>query len=547
MITEIGVTSSYITGETFRRMVMNAGASIRSNESAINDLNVFPVPDGDTGSNMSMTITSAVNDLMSNHNDSIGDVAALTASAMLRGARGNSGVILSLLFRGMSKELKGVDSCDGVTWARALCAGVDSAYKAVSSPAEGTILTVARIAAERAVGASRELNNFEYVLDAAFDGAREALANTVNQNPVLKKAGVVDAGGMGWVVALNAMLEAIHSDEVDFTESFSEPSDNVRNSANFDSFDSNEIKFTYCTEFIVNRENDLDPSPLRDFLSGIGDSVVMVDDDEIIKVHVHTNEPGTVMQKALEYGSFATVKVENMRLQHSSRLTVPTTVATKKEYGVVAVSPGDGISEVFISLGADAIVSGGQTMNPSTEDILDAIRAVDAETVFVLPNNKNIIMAAQQAGELAECHVEVVPTRSIPEGMAAMQGYDVDLGVEEITGAMTELAATADTMQVTYAARDSQLDGRQITAGDYLGLYGGKPIDSSASLEKVVSTLGEAARARGKELITVYYGADVSESEAVQVGGCFAELFGEENVTLISGGQPIYYYIISAE
>lgn len=545
MITEISTASSHITGETFRRMVMNAGASIRSNESAINDLNVFPVPDGDTGSNMSMTITSAVNDLMSNHNDSIGDVAALTASAMLRGARGNSGVILSLLFRGMSKELKGVDSCDGVTWARALCAGVDSAYKAVSSPAEGTILTVARIASERAVSASMELNNFEYVLDAAFDGAREALANTVNQNPVLKKAGVVDAGGMGWVVALNAMLEAIHSDEIEFTESFSEAAESV-GGANFDSFDSDEIKFTYCTEFIVNRENSLAPSPLRDFLMGIGDSVVMVDDEEIIKVHVHTNEPGTVMQKALEYGSFATVKVENMRLQHSSRMTAPTPTP-KKDYGVVAVSPGDGISEVFTSLGVDTIVSGGQTMNPSTEDILEAIKEVNAETVFVLPNNKNIIMAAQQAGELAKYRVKVVPTRSIPEGMAAMQGYDIDLDADGIADAMTELASTADTMQVTYAARDSQLDGRRITAGDYLGLYGGKPIDSSDNLDRVVSTLGETAKAQGKELITVYYGADVSESDAMQVCGRFSELFGEENVTLIRGGQPIYYYIISAE
>lgn len=545
MITEISTASSHITGETFRRMVMNAGASIRSNESAINDLNVFPVPDGDTGSNMSMTITSAVNDLMSSHNDSIGDVAALTASAMLRGARGNSGVILSLLFRGMSKELKGVDSCDGVTWARALCAGVDSAYKAVSSPAEGTILTVARIASERAVSASMELNNFEYVLDAAFDGAREALANTVNQNPVLKKAGVVDAGGMGWVVALNAMLEAIHSDEIEFTESFSETAESV-GGANFDRFDSDEIKFAYCTEFIINRENTLDPSPLRDFLMGIGDSVVMVDDEEIIKVHVHTNEPGTVMQKALEYGSFATVKVENMRLQHSSRMTTPTPTP-KKDYGVVAVSPGDGISEVFTSLGVDTIVSGGQTMNPSTEDILEAIKEVNAETVFVLPNNKNIIMAAQQAGELAKCRVKVVPTRSIPEGMAAMQGYDIDLDADGIAEAMTELASTADTMQVTYAARDSQLDGRRITAGDYLGLYGGKPIDSSDNLNRVVSTLGETAKAQDKELITVYYGADVSESDAMQVCGRFSELFGEENVTLIRGGQPIYYYIISAE
>jgi len=546
MISEITVTSSHISGETFRRMVMNVGASIRNNENAINDLNVFPVPDGDTGSNMSMTVCSAVNDLMDKHNDSIGDVAAMTASAMLRGARGNSGVILSLLFRGISKALKGVEVCDGQTWAKALSSGVDAAYKAVSSPAEGTILTVARLAAERALTAADEINNFEYVLDAAYDAARDALANTVNQNLVLKKAGVVDAGGMGWVVALNAMLDAIHSDEIEFVPY--DTASQVSDKADFSDFDTDEIKFTYCTEFIVNRENDLDPTPFRRFLSGMGDSLVMVDDEDIIKVHIHTNAPGTVMQEALKYGAFATVKVENMKLQHSSKLDAETdTPSPENDYGVVTVCPGDGIAETFISLGADKTVSGGQTMNPSTEDILSAVEDVNARTVFVLPNNKNIIMAANQAASLSAKKVIVIPTRSIPEGIAAMQGYDTDLNAESIESAMTESASLADTMQITYAARDSEFDGLSITEGDYLALYGGKLAGNGRSLETILRALSDRAAENGKELITVYYGADVTEEDAEKAAAIFAERFGDDNVMLIDGGQPVYYYIISAE
>ena len=547
MISEITVTSSHISGETFRRMVLNAGASIRSNENTINDLNVFPVPDGDTGSNMSMTICSAVNDLLTTHNDSIGDVAAVTASAMLRGARGNSGVILSLFFRGMSKALKGVESCDGITWANALCAGVDAAYKAISSPAEGTILTVARIAAERAVSAAGEINNFEYVLDAAYDAAKDALANTVNQNPVLKKAGVVDAGGMGWVVALNAMLDAIHNeDAIEITNEISAPKNDK---ADFEAFNTEDIKFTYCTEFIVNRENELDATPLRRFLSDMGDSLVMVDDDEIIKVHIHTNAPGTVMQEALKYGSFATVKVENMKLQHSSKLSEEDAKPSLplSDYGVVAVSPGEGIADTFIQLGVNKTVSGGQTMNPSTEDILNAIEEVNAKTVFVLPNNKNIVMAAKQASELSKKNVIVIPTRSVPEGISAMQGYDIDLDADAIESAMNEMMSSADTMQITYAARDSEFDGMHIAEGDYLALYGGKLAGNCKELDTLVVSLAKKALENKKELITVYYGADVSESEAESTAAKFSEVFGEDNVMLINGGQPVYYYIISAE
>ena len=539
-----------ITGDLFRRMVLNASAYIKKNAQKINDLNVFPVPDGDTGSNMSMTIGSAVSDLKkAAESDEIGDVAALTASAMLRGARGNSGVILSLLFRGISKELKGVRECDGVAFANALKSGVDAAYKAVTSPAEGTILTVARVAAEKAIIAAGEDNSAEYVLAAAIGAASKALDETIEQNPVLKKAGVVDAGGMGWVVALNAMLDAIQGNELEDLDT--EDATEEKSSADFGDFNTEDIKFTYCTEFIVSRENDKDPEALRTFLSELGDSLVVVFDEEIIKVHVHTNEPGTAMQKALTYGSFMTVKVENMKLQHTEKIAeekAPTTPAEpEKDFGAVAIAPGDGIAETFVSLGVDVTVSGGQTMNPSTEDILNAVNEVNARTVFVLPNNKNIILAAEQAAMISEKKIVVIPTRSTPEGIAAMQGYDVQLSEEEIAEAMTEMASTADTMQVTYAARNSEFDGMHISEGEYLGLYAGKLAGNGTDLFALLRTLANKAKDNGKELITIYYGEDVSEEDAEAVASLFVEEFDEDSVMLIPGGQPVYYYIISAE
>ena len=541
-----------ITGDLFRRMVLNAAAYIKKNAETINDLNVFPVPDGDTGSNMSMTIGSAMNDLKKSNTDEVGDVAALTASAMLRGARGNSGVILSLLFRGISKELKGISACDGVAFANALKSGVEAAYKAVTSPAEGTILTVARVAAERAIEAANEENSVEYVLDAACKAANEALDNTIDQNPVLKKAGVVDAGGMGWVVALTAMLDALHGKEQEYTDSDEIASD-VQTSADFGDFNTEDIKFSYCTEFIVSRENNKDPECLRDFLSKLGDSLVVVSDDEIIKVHVHTNEPGTAMQEALTYGSFMTVKVENMKLQHTEKVASPSTERKpakpvwEKDFGVVAVCAGDGIAETFISLGVDHTVSGGQTMNPSTEDILNAVNSVPAKTVFVLPNNKNIILAAEQAARICDKNLVVIPTRSTPQGIAAMQRFDIDLSVEEITEGMTEGALTADSIQITYAARNSEFDGLQISEGEYLALYEGKLAGNGRDLNALLCSLAKTAKSRGKEIITIYYGADVSEADAEKVMQVFTEAFDEDSVMLIPGGQPVYYYIISAE
>ena len=559
-----------ISAHELRDMIISAGASITNNLQTINDLNVFPVPDGDTGSNMSMTIRSAVNDLQGLEADSVGDVAAKTASAMLRGARGNSGVILSLLFRGMSKELKDAKYCDATMWAHSLKKGVEAAYGAVSSPAEGTILTVARLAADAAIAASEENNTFEYVMDAACEAAVESLAETINQNPVLKKAGVVDAGGMGWVLALEAMQDALHGNVHEFTEEEKEePAEKeTAGLADFGEFDTEDIKFAYCTEFIVSRENDNDPARLRSFLSELGDSLVVVDDDEIIKVHVHTNDPGVAIQEALRYGSFVSVKIENMKLQHSEKLgvapakknekpadeapksdaaVVAETAAMDKDYGIVAISPGAGISEVFVSLGTDVTVSGGQTMNPSTEDILNAVDKIKAETVFVLPNNKNIIMAANQAATISEKKIIVIPTKSIPEGIAAMQRYDEDMSAEEIEAEMTEGALDADTMQITYAARDSEFDGLHISSGEYLALYGKKLAGNGKELGALLDQLADMAKENGKELITIYYGEDVTEEEAEKTAAAFIEKFDEDSVMLIPGGQPVYYYIIAAE
>ena len=560
------VAATEINAEEFRKMVISAGASITNNLQTINDLNVFPVPDGDTGSNMSMTIRSAVNDIQNLEADTVGDVAAKTASAMLRGARGNSGVILSLLFRGMSKELKDAKMCDATMWAHALKKGVEAAYGAVSSPAEGTILTVARLAAENAIKAAEENNTFEYVMNAACEAAVESLAETINQNPVLKKAGVVDAGGMGWVLALEAMQDALHGNVHEFSEEEAEEPEEKENAglANFDEFNTEDIKFSYCTEFIVSRENDNDPARLRAFLSELGDSLVVVDDDEIIKVHVHTNDPGVAIQEALRYGSFISVKVENMKLQHSEKIgssttekapvpqkadaaQVSETAEMNKDYGIVAISPGVGISEIFISLGTDVTVSGGQTMNPSTEDILNAVEKIKAETVFVLPNNKNIIMAANQAALISEKKIIVIPTKSIPEGVAALQRYNEDMTAEEIEAEMTEGALDADTMQITYAARDSEFDGLHISSGEYLALYGKKLAGNSSNIDELLSQLADMAKENGKEIITIYYGEDVTEEEAEKTAAAFIEKFDEDSVMLIPGGQPVYYYIISAE
>ena len=539
-----------IRGGTFRRMMINAAASIEINKQALNELNVFPVPDGDTGTNMSMTINAAAADLRKLEDPTLEKAAGAAASAMLRGARGNSGVILSLLLRGISKKLKGAEECDGVLWAAALQEGVDAAYKAVMKPAEGTILTVARLAAAAARKASEENNYFEFVHEAAIAEAKVALANTTNQNPVLKKAGVVDAGGKGWLVALEAMLLALRGEDIVVPEGMNTA--DVKEAADFSDFDTEDITFTYCTEFIISRENDLDPEKLRDFLSSLGDSLVLVDDDEIIKVHVHTNDPGKALHEAMDYGSFVTVKIENMRLQHTEKVMSEQELAPKiaepvKPIGVVTVCVGDGIADVFRNLGVDGIISGGQTMNPSTQDILEVVNTVPAETVYVLPNNKNIIMAAQQVDALTPKNVVVIPSKTIPQGVTAMLSFNPDGTNEENVEAMTEALSAVDTMQITYAARNSDFDGYQIHEGDYLALYGSALFGTSKDIKYLLKSLAEKVRDEGKEYITIYYGEDVKEKHAQKAADIFADICPDADVNLLRGGQPVYYYLISAE
>ena len=539
-----------INGADFRRMLISAAAAIEINKQALNELNVFPVPDGDTGTNMSMTINAAAADLRKAEDPDLGQAAKIAASAMLRGARGNSGVILSLLLRGISKKLKGMTSSDGVLWAEALQEGVDAAYKAVMKPAEGTILTVARLAAAKAAEAAQENNHIEFVQEAAIAEAKTALANTVNQNPVLKKAGVVDAGGKGWVVALEAMLSSLQGEDVVVPESGEAAA--VKDAADFADFDTGDITFAYCTEFIIDRENDKDPEALRAFLSELGDSLVLVDDDEIIKVHVHTNDPGKALSEAVTYGSFVTVKIENMRLQHTEKVMSEQELAPKiaepeKPLGVVSVCAGEGLADVFMNLGVDAIISGGQTMNPSTQDILEAVNRVPAETVFVLPNNKNIIMAAQQVDALTPKHVVVIPSKTVPQGVTAMLNFNPEGSVEENTEALTSALGTVDTMQITYAARNSDFDGYDIHEGDYLALYGSQLFGTSQDIKVLLKSLAEKVRDEGKEYVTIYYVADVKEKHAQKAADIFADICPNADVNLLSGGQPVYYYLISAE
>jgi len=539
-----------INGADLRRMIISAAAAIEINKQALNELNVFPVPDGDTGTNMSMTINAAAADLRKTEDPSLDQAAKVAASAMLRGARGNSGVILSLLFRGISKKLKGENACDGVLWAAALQEGVDAAYKAVMKPAEGTILTVARLAAAKAGEAAQENNHIEFVHEAAIAEAKVALANTVNQNPVLKKAGVVDAGGKGWLVALEAMLSSLQGEDVIVPEGVA--SAEVKDAADFSDFDTEDITFTYCTEFIIDRENDKDPEEFRAFLSTLGDSLVLVDDEEIIKVHVHTNDPGKALSRAIEYGSFVTVKIENMRLQHTEKVMSeqemePKVAEPEKPLGVVSVCAGAGLADVFMNLGVDQIISGGQTMNPSTQDILEAVNKVPAETVFVLPNNKNIIMAAEQVNALTPKNVVVIPSKTVPQGVTAMLSFNPEGSIEENTEALTEALGTVDTMQITYAARNSDFDGYDIHEGDYLALYGSALFGTSKDIKVLLKSLAEKVRDEGKEYITIYYGEDVQEKHAQKAADLFADICPNADVNLLSGGQPVYYYLISAE
>ena len=537
-----------INGEDYRKLIITAAQYLEDNKEEINELNVFPVPDGDTGSNMSMTVAKAAEELLKQgDNMALDEAADKTAKAMLHGARGNSGVIISLLFRGIAKGLINSNEADGVAWANALKYGVEAAYKAVDRPAEGTILTVARCCAEAAERAAKEENNFEYVLQAVIEAGSKALANTVNQNPVLEKAGVVDAGGKGWLLVLQAMLDALNADGIKLELKpviTAEP----KAKADFSSFDTEEITFGFCTEFIVRKHiEDSDSSELKSYLNTMGDSLVMIDDGEIIKVHVHTNEPHQVLGEALKYGVYETVKVENMRTQHTNKLVEQAPKALKK-YGFVSVSNGEGMDAIFEELGVDKIVSGGQTMNPATEDLCAAVEAVDAETVFILPNNKNIIMTAKQVAELVDKNVIVIPTRSVPQGFSAMLGYNEDADATENEQAMTETSLGVDTMQITYAARNSNFDDMDISEGDYLAILNDKLLSADKDLTKMFVELVNRIKESSKSIVSIYYGADVSDEEAEKTAEFFRKELGNGvDISLYNGAQPVYFYIISAE
>ena len=547
--------SLIIDGGIFRRMILSAAASLQMQKQHINELNVFPVPDGDTGTNMCMTLGAAVRLLQQPKQMDVGRVAGGAASALLRDARGNSGVILSLLFRGMSKSLKGAETCTGAEFAAALAEGVEAAYKAVMKPAEGTILTVSRLAAAAAGEKAEVCDEPEAVLEAAVEAATAALAETVNQNPVLKKAGVVDAGGKGWLLILEGMLAALRGQDIEMPTE--EQAGDVKDAADFSDFATEDITFTYCTEFIVSRQSEKDPEMLRSFLSGLGDSLVLVDDEEIIKVHVHTNQPGIALQEALEYGYLVKVKIENMRLQHTEKLlekqemaqqqqTEPV-AAPEKPFGVVSVCAGDGLAAVFRDLGCDQIVSGGQTMNPSTQNILSAINRTSAETVFVFPNNKNIIMAAEQTIPLTEKTVIVIPSKTVPQGVTALLSFDPDGTAEANTEAMTEALGTVETMQITYAARDSDFDGYEIHQGDYLALCGGALFGTAQELAVLLQRLASHVAEDGREFVTLYTGADTTPEVGQQALEIFQAACPDAEVTLVEGGQPVYYFLISAE
>ena len=558
----------YLDAAVFKDMILCADAALAENTQQINELNVFPVPDGDTGTNMGLTMNEAAAQLRKKEFYAVDAVADCVAGALLRGARGNSGVILSLLFRGISRRLKGMETVGAKEFAAAMEDGVDAAYKAVMKPAEGTILTVARMASAAAVEYAKKGDDIEELLDTAIRIGKEALDNTVNQNPVLQKAGVVDAGGMGYIVIFSAMLAYLRGEVTAPTAAVQAGVIANENNA-FDMFGTDEITYAFDTVYIVRKhEPNVDLTPLRAYLSSIGDCLVIGEDDEAFKVHVHTNIPGEALTKSQQYGTLELAKIENMRTQYDDIMAgrkAQTTddlekveqeleaaedlhAAPTKRYGIVAVCAGEGIANLFKELGADTIVTGGQTMNPSTADIIKEINRTPAEIVFVLPNNKNIIMAAEQSIPLCEDKtVVVVPTKTIPQGITAMLNFDPEGEVSDIVEAMNESLSDVHTAQVTYAARDSDFDGYAIHAGEYLALLDGKLIGSFTEMPSMLGKMSEAFGDLDPEIITVYYGEDVTQDDVETTAAALEEAFPDAEVTVVNGGQPVYYYMISVE
>ena len=552
-----------ISGRLFKQMVLFGAACITAQKQPINDLNVFPVPDGDTGTNMSLTIQTAATELRKSEPATVGEAAKITASALLRGARGNSGVILSLLFRGISKATKGLEELDGAALAAALQEGVSTAYGAVMKPAEGTVLTVSRLSAVRAADAACENNSAEYVLEETIKVGREVLTQTTDMNPVLKKAGVVDAGGKGYLVILEGMLRAMRGEEMPRVEE-------SREKADFAAISEEDITFTFDTVFIVRKASqNVDLTGLREYLSSIGDSLVIGEDDDAFKVHVHTDIPGNAINEAQKYGILEVCKIENMRIQADDVAAGKKTISAddldneeempaaeeevtfapaEKRYGFLAVCAGEGLEAAFRDLGVDRIVSGGQTMNPSTEAILKEVNLTPSEIVFVLPNNKNIVMAAQQCQGLTEKEVIVIPTATVPQGITAMMNVDTEeADPQVIARTMLDAAATVTTAQITYAARNSDFDGFAINEGDYLALLNGKLFGTDRDINVLLEKLADLANEQGAEFVTAFYGEGVDEDHAGAAAELFAQRCPNAEVSALPGGQPVYYYIISIE
>lgn len=556
-----------IKGSQLRDAFISGANSISNCRQQVDALNVFPVPDGDTGTNMSMTINAAKRELeMLKDDPTVEKVSKKAASALLRGARGNSGVILSLLFRGFSKGLEGKEEADGKDIANALSLGVAAAYKAVMKPTEGTILTVARVASEHANELAEQGESDPVAMwKAILASAEEALAQTPEQLPVLKKAGVVDAGGQGFVVIWKGMLSMIENDQIVPSQEEQEAPKEKRAQGVAAEFNEEDIHFCYCTEFIINKEDpNADPLALRAYLESIGDCVVVVDDDEIIKCHVHTNEPGNAIQAALKLGYLTNMKIDNMKVQHGDNNKLVDlqaegqpafpykAVDPDKEYGFVAVAAGEGVKKLFTDLGVDNVVSGGQTMNPSTEDILSAIHATAAKRVFVLPNNKNIIMAAEQAANLADRKVYVLQTRTVPQGLSAMLAFDPGLDRKQNMMNMVKAYEKVGTGSVTFAARDSDYEGHNIKKGELLALENGKmsfvETDLKKAVVKLTHSLVRKSPNKDGNFVTLIYGEDITAEQAEEIRAAVAERLGDSaEVVLIEGKQPVYYFIISVE
>lgn len=547
-----------ISGKMLRDAIMSGANNIINNKNTVDELNVFPVPDGDTGTNMSMTIKNALPELsMMSDSVTVGAVASAAASAMLRGARGNSGVILSLLFRGFSKGLSGKTEAEASDIARSLSLGVEAAYKSVMKPTEGTILTVARESAEAASKKAAETNDIAELFGVIVSAAEAALDKTPELLPVLKKAGVVDAGGMGYLMIMRGIKSAVDGsgaiEALETEEYAKEPV--ITNAAGSVQAD---IEFTYCTEFLVKKKPDCkDAKLLRAYLETIGDCVVVVDDDDIIKVHVHTEHPGKALEQGLLFGMLVNLKIENMKEQHKTQEKKVEMAKKKKaqpvkpenEYGFVSVVNGAGLEAIFTDLGADSIVRGGQTSNPSTEDIVEAIMATPAKNVFVLPNNKNIIMAAEQAVKLVKDRkVIVLQTRTIPQGITAMIAFDGSLGVKENSVNMTKALDRVGTGTVTFAVRDSEFDDKKIRQGDILAMENGKLALVERDVKKALVRITKRLVKGDSSYITVIYGSDVTDDDAQEAYELLKSKLGDDlEIVLVNGGQPIYYYIVSVE